>query len=69
MHVLIILTDMTNYCEDCGCRTSGGVCSNCQEELYIMNEQSDYIDGPLSQEFTDKAADQARRLHEHTERG
>ena len=43
------------YCEDCWCRTSNGVCSNCQEELYIECEQSELIDEPLSSEFREKA--------------
>jgi len=29
------------YCEDCGCRvSSAGICSNCQEELYIETYQT-----------------------------
>jgi len=50
------------YCPDCGCRTSGGICSNCQEELYILTEQADFIDGPVSDEFAEKAAEQRRFL-------
>lgn len=53
---------MSNYCEDCGCRTSNGVCSNCQEELYILENQGEYIDFPLSNEFMAKAAKQAREV-------
>jgi hypothetical protein len=53
---------MSNYCEDCGCRTSGGVCSNCQEELYILNEQYQEDPFPLSQEFVDKAKEQKELL-------
>jgi hypothetical protein len=50
-------------CEDCGCRTSGGVCSNCQEELYILQEQSEFIDQPVSDEFADKARKQQEELN------
>jgi hypothetical protein len=53
---------MANYCEDCGCRTSGGVCSNCQEELYIVNEQADCIDQPLSAEFRQRVDEQTELL-------
>lgn len=49
------------YCEDCGGRTSNDICSSCQEELYILEFQSDVIDEPLSDEFMEKAAEQ--RMH------
>ena len=52
---------MSNYCEDCGCRTSSGVCSNCQEELYILNEQSEDIEY-ISPEFEAKAEEQKQLL-------
>jgi hypothetical protein len=58
---------MGNYCEDCGCRTSSGVCSNCQEELYIMNEQSEFL-GPLSDDFVSKAEDQKQLIEDRKER-
>lgn len=50
------------HCEDCGTKMYGGICSNCQEELYIIENQSDAIDWPLSEEFTDKAAEQRREI-------
>lgn len=50
------------YCPDCGCRTSSGVCSNCQEELFIINEQSEHIDFSLSDEFVNKAKEQKELL-------
>ncbi len=46
------------YCNDCGCKMSGGICSNCHEELYILEYQGDYIDSPLSDEFMEKAQEQ-----------
>lgn len=49
------------YCEDCGYGpTSNGICSACQEELYIVEFQSDVIDEPLSDEFMERAAEQRR---------
>lgn len=55
---------MSSYCPDCGLRAcNNGVCSNCQEELYIIENQSEWIDEPLSQEFTDEAAAQRRYLN------
>ncbi len=33
-----------NYCEDCGCRVGAeGICSNCQEELYIETYQGGHF--------------------------
>jgi len=45
-------------CPDCGCRLSDGICSNCHEELYILRNQSEYIDFPVSDEFAEKARKQ-----------
>jgi hypothetical protein len=50
-------------CEDCGCRMYGGICSNCQEELYILENQAEYRpeDG-YSDEFLEAAGEQLRLL-------
>lgn len=53
---------MGRYCENCGCLLSGGICSNCQEELYIIENQSEYIEKPLSEEFMRKANEQKEEL-------
>jgi hypothetical protein len=53
---------MPDYCPECGCFRSGGVCSNCQEELYILREQSEYISDPVSDAFAEQAEEQAREL-------
>lgn len=29
---------MSNYCEDCGCKVFSGRCTNCHEELYILDQ-------------------------------
>jgi hypothetical protein len=29
---------MSNYCEDCGCKVYSGRCTNCHEELYILDQ-------------------------------
>jgi len=55
---------VSSHCIDCGSRTSGGICSNCQEELYIDTYQSEHVAYPLSQEFQDKINEQARYLKE-----
>jgi hypothetical protein len=51
------------YCEDCGCILQDGVCSNCQEELFILENQSADIDFPLSDEFMQAANEQERELN------
>jgi hypothetical protein len=52
---------MSDYCEDCGLRTNQGVCSNCQEELYICEFQGEYMDS-CSSEFAQKADEQRDEL-------
>jgi hypothetical protein len=50
---------VSSYCPDCGERAcSRGACSNCQEELYILENQSDVIEEPLSDGFMQTAAEQ-----------
>ena len=49
-------------CEDCGCRLENGICSNCQEELFIVENQSEFITQPLSAEFLQKAQEQKKGL-------
>jgi hypothetical protein len=50
------------YCEDCGCKLNNGICSNCQEELYIIENQYEYIDKPLSDKFINKAKEQRKLI-------
>lgn len=51
-------------CVDCGCRLSrSGVCSNCHEELYILEEQSEFVE-QISPEFKAKAEEQKRTIEE-----
>ncbi len=59
---------MKKYCTDCGCRLCNGVCSNCQEELYILENQNEWIDCPVSDEFIEKARDQKRIVKRRKER-
>ena len=55
---------MSNYCEDCGSRTNNGICSNCQEELYILENQAEFVSEPVSQEFAQKVTEQGDYLKE-----
>ena len=54
---------MLSYCLDCGCKMSSGICSNCHEELYIIENQSEFITHPLSDEFTDNVAIQRKQVN------
>lgn len=50
------------YCNDCGCRTAGRVCSNCHEEAYIIQEQGEYAENGFSDEFMAKAKEQCEQI-------
>ena len=49
-------------CPDCGCRINNGICSNCQEELYILENQAEFIDRPVSDGFAEEAKQQKEYL-------
>lgn len=58
-------------CPDCGCRIREGMCTNCQEELYILTYQIPEIDDPnftVSNEFREKAEEQREYLRRRNER-
>jgi hypothetical protein len=57
---------MSGKCPECGCRTSDGVCSNCQEELYILREQGEFVES-VSAEFVEKVIEQEKFLKERQE--
>jgi len=59
---LICKKGIMKTCQDCGCTLNKGICSNCQEELYIVEFQSDCIDKPLSNEFVKKVNEQIKYL-------
>lgn len=40
------------YCEDCGCRVYSGRCTNCHEELFIVDQYID-LNTPLPDKDTD----------------
>ena len=45
------------YCPDCGCKSYNGACTNCHEELYIIDqyyEMEGELEYPLSDEFVEK---------------
>lgn len=43
-------------CENCGTRIYDGCCPNCHEELAIFETQYEYMDFPISEEFSQKIA-------------
>ena len=48
-------------CEDCGTKLDGGICPNCSEELYIYNEQHEFLPPYLSEEFLNKVKEQKEK--------
>lgn len=46
------------HCLDCGTKLSGGICPNCSEELFIFQEQYEYLPEYLSDDFLDKVKEQ-----------
>jgi hypothetical protein len=44
-------------CEDCGCRVYNGICTNCQEELWIEETQTEFLP-ELSEEWKEKVSEQ-----------
>ena len=53
-------------CDDCGCRIYNQTCSNCNEELYIYENQGEFI-ARLSEEFLKKVEEQKRSRDEKIE--
>jgi hypothetical protein len=55
-------SDMSEGCPNCGCKMSSGICSNCNEELYILTFQTDDLPEEISPEFMQKAEEQRKKL-------
>lgn len=53
---------MTNKCENCGCNLNNGICSNCQEELYIYENQNEFLPDNLSNNFIKKVKEQKEEI-------
>ncbi len=53
---------MNDYCKDCGTKLSGNICPNCQEELYIFENQ--WVEEPfeLSEDFQNKIKKQRKQI-------
>jgi hypothetical protein len=52
-------TSKENRCENCGSTLRSGICTNCQEELYIYQHQMEPEDRrKMSKEFSDKVEQQ-----------
>ena len=58
---------MNNYCEDCGCKMYSGRCTNCHEELYIL-DQYDELNMKYPDEdsgFMQKVREQQKEVSEN----
>ena len=49
-------------CLNCGCYLNSGICSNCQEELYIFENQFDDLPESISDDFVEKIKEQRATL-------
>ena len=49
-----------SYCEDCGCKVYSGRCTNCHEELFIMDQ---YIEQGM--ELPDEDSNFMKKVREH----
>jgi hypothetical protein len=62
---------MAKSCPDCGCRLYSGICQNCHEELWILENQI-YVDGydqPLSDAFVEKIIQQKEAVKQNKKMG
>ncbi len=53
------------YCENCGCKEYNGTCTNCHEEIYIMDQyyqMDEELEHPLSDEFIDTVKKQKEEV-------
>lgn len=51
---------MPNYCENCGCKVFSGKCTNCHEELFILDQYDE-----LGMEYPDDDSEFMRKVKEH----
>lgn len=53
---------MANYCDDCGCKVIGGLCTNCQEDAFIADQHRELgTYQQTSPEFKQKEEDALRK--------
>ena len=58
-----------NYCEDCGSKVYDGRCTNCHEELYILDQyiELDMTPPDESTEFMKKVKEQNKQIKQKLE--
>lgn len=49
-------------CTDCGTLLSGNICPNCHEELFIFENQYEYLPNKLSDDFSNKIKEQREKI-------
>ena len=62
---------MSNYCEDCGCKVYNGRCTNCHEELYILDQYDELRGTDYELPYPDEDSDfmkKAKQCQEDVER-
>ncbi len=54
---------MKTFCEDCGCAVYDGRCTNCDEELYILDQYDE-----LGMDYPDEDSEFMKKVRESNER-
>lgn len=49
------------YCEDCGCKSYNGACTNCHKEIYIEEQYID-LDMDVPNSIFKKAREQEKKI-------
>ncbi len=55
-------------CENCGTTLQNGICPNCQEELYIYENQAEFLPDYISDNFIDKVKQQTDEVRINKEK-
>lgn len=53
------------YCENCGCKVYNGKCTNCHEELFILEQYYELQGTEFESELPDEDSDFMKKVKEH----
>ena len=55
------------YCENCGCKEYDGRCTNCHEELYILDQYDELNGTDFELPYPTEDSDFMKKVKEHNE--
>ena len=55
---------MSNCCEDCGCKVYSGRCTNCHEELFILDQYDELSGTEYELPYPDENSDFMKKVNE-----